>query len=1597
MSEFLKEFEENALKTLAFENDKQKKQFTAFARFFLNECDEEDLHDVTPETYAVFLKSQFELFQTRLIGTPLVRLYNPDTLFKITPDRTIIEIINDDMPFLVDSLTALLSEKHYEIRSIFHPVQNVKRADNGAFISFPTEDGERGGVPESWMQVHIGKIEDEKTLRALELEITDMLSDVRKAVCDWHVMLRRLDDIISDYSQPGKSVLDAVISEEARAFLRWLGSDHFTFLGYREYKFNVKTGDPEQIPENGLGLFRNPEYKVLRHEGEEVDVFTEIKNLTKDPLPITIIRTNRKSAVHRISHMDQIFITIYENGEPVGQKCFIGLFTSAAYNVRAKEIPLVRHKISEVIRRAGFRPAGHDGKALSHIIDTYPRDELFQIDAETLYNNVLGILQFEVRPGIKIFPRRDRFDRFVSVMVYLPRERLNTDARTSVGNFLADAYGGRVSNFSLWFSQSNYIRIKYVIAVTPSALLHPSVHELEEKVRVITANWNDALRETAGRLFTNISPNLLAEYAYSFGPGYQDAHTPEQALQDLTVIEKLSAENPVIPVIENYQIFEKEQKASLRFKVFSIVGASPLSDCLPLFENLGFRVITEHPYVIKTPNKEIWIQEFANEYHAPNLPNIETIRKNLADAFSVLRKGEAENDGLNRLVMKANLTVRHIAVLRALSKYLKQTGIQYSQELIGDCLVKHSTAATDLIELFETRFNPDTLEDISVRQEKADKIVKKIQQDLSNVSVLDEDVILRRMTNAITSTLRTNLYQGKSYISFKFDCEKLDGLPLPRPMREIWVYSPDVEGTHLRFGMVARGGLRWSDRKEDFRREVLGLVKAQKVKNAVIVPVGAKGGFYPKRLPDMKISGRGPWLAEGERCYRIFIRALLDITDNIVNDKVVPPAFTVRYDQDDPYLVVAADKGTATYSDIANGISKEYNFWLGDAFASGGSVGYDHKKMGITARGAWEAVKRHFRELGCDIQSEAFTVIGVGDMSGDVFGNGMLLSRKTKLLAAFNHMHIFIDPDPDPEISYKERERLFALPTSAWDDYNKALISKGGGVFSRNAKDISLSEEMKNLTGLQSDKVRPDEFLNALLKAQVDLLWFGGIGAYIKSPQETHADVGDKANDTIRINGDEVRARVIGEGANLACTQKGRVAFALKGGRLNTDAVDNSAGVDCSDHEVNIKIALGTAIVADELKSEQRDDLLAKMTDDVAELVLKTNYNQTLSLSVSESFGPDRIGIHARLISYLERNANLNREVEFLPDDRVLYAGRDGFKGLTRPELCVVLAYSKLHLYEVILKSDIPNLPFLQKIVFDYFPEPVRKLTAGVTNHRLRKEIISTVLSNQCVNEAGLSMVYRLTERLNVNPEEAVRAFIAAHDIIGMDELSKEINHLDNIIPALLQIKMFKLIRRGLFDQIRRVLLQRGEVLNPELFIQNFKSEFTILKDTITDILTPRLFEQFSDFRKEYLHENAPVALVDRVCSLYFLKNAFDIISAAKVTGFELKQTAKFYFETVELLSLDMLRRKATEITLTDVYDQMALSQIIADLDTAVYDVALHVLKTEQSVQVWAEKHAEAIRNYTEIFTEAAGTDNLGLSRLSIIVNALKGLPMAIQ
>ena len=1515
----------------------------------------------------------------------------------------LLEIVQPDRPFLVDSIMGAIADLGFSVRAMFHPV-----------VDTPT--GRR-----SMIQVYLAPVGEDREA-ALVAAVRDALADVQLAVDDFDAMKALIHRTIDELRASPAPIPEAERAE-GLAFLDWLEGDRFVFLGARVYEY-PRTADggyaaeePLYQPEGSLGVLRDQTLTVLRRGSEPAILSPQVRDHLLLGAPFVVAKSNLRSKVHRRGYMDYVGVRRYgADGKPSGEVRFVGLFTAEAYETPAHEVPVVRRKVEHVLEQAGKDPEGHSGKRLRNILETWPRDELFQISEDELLSMSMGVLHLYDRPRVRLFARKDPFDRFISVLMFVPRERYDSGVRERAGKILAEAYEGRVSAYYPSFSDAPLARVHYVLGVTPGKHGDPDLAALETAVAETARTWEDrfeaAVRDggAPGRVV-----ETLARYQAAFPPGYRDQYDAAEALADIAVIDDLSVDEAV-----RVRAFRRvdDDKLTFRFKLYRPGAAAPLADVLPILEHMGLKALIEDGFKLTpsdTDHGKVWVHEFMLRDERGEHLSFDDIKAAFEAAFVAIWTGRAESDGFNRLVLELGVGWREAALVRALARYRQQTGLDPSQGVQEQALSDNPGVTRLILDLFRIKFDPAVRADLAARREQAKAVEANINEALQAVESLDADRVLRRIAALVGAIQRTNFFQTgpdgepKPYISYKIASRELEDLPAPKPYREIYVSAPHVEGVHLRFGPVARGGLRWSDRRDDFRTEVLGLVKAQQVKNAVIVPVGSKGGFFPKNLP----RGGTPDAirAEAIRAYKTFLSGLLDITDNIdADNRVVPPTGVIVHDGEDPYLVVAADKGTATFSDIANGVAEDYGFWLGDAFASGGSVGYDHKVMGITARGAWEAVKRHFRELGKDIQTQPFTVVGVGDMSGDVFGNGMLLSKQTKLLAAFDHRHIFLDPDPDVAASWAERDRMFKLPRSSWDDYNKSLISKGGGVFPRSLKTISLTPEIQALFEIKAATVTPAELLTAILKSKAELLYLGGIGTYVKAKGESQAEAGDKANDAIRVNGADLRVKVVGEGANLGLTQAGRIEFAQAGGHINTDAIDNSAGVDSSDHEVNIKILTGILERGGKLTRDSRNQLLPTMTDDVASHVLADNYDQTLALSLMESDAVSEVESHAQFMAELEAKGRLDRKVEGLPEAVVLSERAKAGKGLTRPELAVLLAYGKIDLFDDIVASQAPDDPWFEATLEGYFPPALGQYADEMQRHRLRREIIATVLDNQMINMCGPTFPHRLKAAAGCDTTALVVAFAAARQILGIDALWDQVSALDGRASASGQLALYKALAYALrsltFWLARRAFRDK---LTVSSLVEAYGPSVKALDALTPAILSPFEQKTVAKRAKAYIADGAPEALAQGVAALQPLTTAADLVDLGNASSWSVANVARLYHQVGAAFGFDRLRGAAGSFVGGDPFERLAVRRLIEDMlgeQTAITQAVLKFVANAQAgedevsakaaVTSWGALRADGVRaakRTVEDIEQAGG--GWTFAKLTIANAALRGLASA--
>lgn len=1516
---------------------------------------------------------------------------------KRTLSRTRAMILNDDMPFLVDSLSALFTALGLSIHLLLHPILDVTRDTKGT-IGKRTKSNSHA---ESLIYLELSPLPAALDHETFLEHIERTLEHVAVCVADWSAMRSRVVALTAQFKalSSGISKTDAA---EINDLLLWLTDNHFVFLGLADYmddgkRFMAETGKT-------LGVYRLPAIAKDAIERRLEPIIHE---------PINILKASESSIVHRHVPMDLIVLKRFdESGKTIGETRILGLFTSTVYYRETQNIPLIRRKTERVMKRAGFDPNGHSGKTLKAILEFMPRDELFQMDEELLFHTTMGIVALEAQPRIKLFTRHDPFGRFVSSMVYIPRERFSSDLRGEIIRMVEHAHGGRTSSFYTQITDSPLARLHILTETTPGQQREVDEAALEAQIHGRANNWSDSLLSALLAQDASTGDELAQSFNHAFPLPYINSHTARDAARDIPrILECVHGDGLALDLSRPPNVPEDQ----LHLKCYTRDLNSELSAIIPLLEHMGATVIDATPYVITplAPLQPVLLRDFTLRVKDAALLDLEFNKARIEHAIGAIWRGQVDNDALNALVFTTNLSAREISILRAYSRYLQQLDFPYSQQLIASALNMHASLAKLLVAQFETRFNPKTL----ARDDMAAALNAALEAGLESVTNLGEDRIIRRIAALIKASLRTNFYQTqngapKPYLSIKFRSNLIPEMPLPVPYAEIFVTSMRMEGVHLRGGPVARGGLRWSDRPEDFRTEVLGLVKAQMVKNAVIVPVGSKGGFILRKPP----AEREALQAEGIACYQTFLRGLLDITDNIVNAKIVPPKDVVRHDEDDPYLVVAADKGTASFSDIANAISADYGFWLGDAFASGGSVGYDHKHMAITARGGWVSVVRHFREMGKDIgptesdyqspktplgkAENMFTAIGIGDMSGDVFGNGALLNRNMRLIAAFNHKHIFLDPTPDAKTSYTERARLFALPRSGWNDYNLKLISKGGGVFERSAKSIKLSPEARAALGTDVAQATPDELIRIILKAPVDLLWNGGIGTYVKATSETHEQVGDRANNALRVDGIELRCAIVGEGGNLGFTQKGRIEYARKGGRINTDAIDNSGGVDCSDHEVNIKIALGAAVAAKDITLKARDALLKKMTDEVADLVLVDNRLQTQAITIAQGHGVSLLEPASQLMTTLEADGFLNRAVEFLPDTKQLAELRSTKQGLSRPEIAVLLAYAKMSFFRDLVTSPLLDSPYFEADLLRYFPKAMQKNHAGdIRKHRLRREIVATMITNSIVNRTGFSMAHALMRATGLSAADVAQAYIATRDAFQLRALWKEIEGLDGVVSANVQAQLFVEANRFIEHSCRWFLQHVPQPMAMEEVMARYAPAISEIENHTDAMMSDSARRSFAQNVERLTALLVPQKLAERMAMLEVMTAACDVADAARISKLSVATVGHIYFELGAVLKLGWLRAAAQDLAAENYWQQLAIKSLAVEFYQAQRRLTLEVIaqhgKQKDPAASWLQTNAAALTRYDNFIADLRAQASLDYPMLIVAlrqVQAITGL-----
>ena len=1561
---------------------------TSFVAAYFENTDPEEIATRGAATLYAVANAHWRLLDApHAASDARLRVFNP-TLAEdgFVSEHTVVQIVHDDMPFLVDSVTMAINRNGRTAHWIVHPLMSVARDAAGrvASASSVAAAGALGqNYPiESLILVECDRIVSASDRQALAQELARVLGDVRSSVQDWAVMLERVQNV-SDAAIG--SPLSADSRQEGIDFLHWLQDRHFTFLGARDYDFRRDAAGVNLVarPDSGLGILRGTPQTL------ETLLPSGALNLMQSNELVLVTKAMTRATVHRPAWLDYIGVKRFDaNGQLVGETRFLGLYTSTAYSAPVSQIPRVRRLAAQVMKSAGVVPDSHAAKALQAILDAYPRDELFQIDVATLTEHAMGILRLQERQRTRVFLRRDPFGRFISAQVFVARERFNTELRIRVGNELMAALDGQSIEFTPTLTDSPQARIHYLVRATSSAPETVNLAALEARVAKLAQRWEDDCSAELLRTHGEGQGLLLAHrFASAFPVAYREDFSAAVAAED---VDMLAALSPAVPLAVRLYRPLDASPGQLRFKIYSTSKVA-LSDSLPVLERMGALVLDEHPYRIGSAEALLWIHDLGLQL--PVATDLAAVKQRFEDLYCMAWRGDVESDDLNKLALTSALDARAIAVLRAYTRYFRQLGFAFSQNYIETALNRNAPIAQAIVELFTARFDPAATSD---RKDTQASLKQQIEAHLVDVASLDEDRILRQFFATVQATLRTNAWQcsadgaGKPYLSFKIDPHQVPGVPEPKPLYEIWVYSPRVEGIHLRNGKVARGGIRWSDRREDFRTEILGLVKAQHVKNTVIVPVGSKGGFVLKNPPPT--SDREATLAEGVACYKLFLRGLLDLTDNLVKGAVVPPANVVRHDPDDTYLVVAADKGTASFSDIANSVSADYGFWLGDAFASGGSVGYDHKKMGITARGAWESVKRHFRSLSVNTQSTPFTVVGIGDMSGDVFGNGMLLSPHIKLLLAFDHRHIFIDPAPDVARSYAERARLFSLPRSSWDDYDKSLLSAGGGVYARSAKSIRLSAEARAVIGIDTEELTPVELLRAILLAPVDLLYNGGIGTYVKAAFESHAQVGDKASDAFRVNGIELRCKVLAEGGNLGCTQNGRIEFAQKGGLIYTDAIDNSAGVDCSDHEVNIKILLGSVVESGDLTLKQRNDLLASMTDEVGLLVLTDNYYQTQALDIAAHRPHYLLDGQQRLLQWLERYGHLNRAIEFLPTDEEIALRRARKTGLSAPENSVLLAYAKMSVFDELLTSNLPDDPYFKRVLAAYFPKALsEKFAPAIATHPLRREIIATFMTNTVVNRTGATFVNFIASEAGATAADVIRAFTLAREIFDLEVLWDQIDALDYQVDATLQLDLLARLT-GIAQRASRWMLRaRSQGSDLPTLIQAYQPAARELREHLSDWLPAAANASWQSATEKLVGAGVAAGLAENLSALDFIFPALDLVDLARHANTGLEQAARAYFAIDAELGLTGWRSQISRLPTDTLWQTQARASARDDIYSIASQVTRGLLSRQEQLLDWRVQHAPEIDRLRRLLSDIS-TQGADLAPVSVALRELRQL-----
>ncbi|MDO6745733.1 NAD-glutamate dehydrogenase [Gilvimarinus sp. 1_MG-2023] len=1553
-----------------------------FVRLFFNHFPAEDFIDRPSSDISGCLLWLWSLLQGEVANLPIVQVVNPELdSWGWSSPHTVIAVRQMDMPFLVDSIRLELAHRHIPIFSVKSTPYVPVRQGGQLVEILPVQS--RQHTAEAMVYLEVGKLTDARSIREAVLALNEVLGQIQKVVTDFLPLKQAMLDSADELGQVSHALACNDVTE-AQKFLHWLTNDHFTFLGFTEFNLENRQGKDVLVEDRHqrVGLFDdNSKTKIKILD----DAHPGVSRFYLSPASIAFSKSPRRSRIHRSAYPDYVVVKRYNpEGKVIGECRFLGLYTSSVYSESPSAIPLLREKISYLYERMGLTPWSHEGKALEQIVETFPRDELFQSSAAELYETVRGILEINERYKVKLFLRRDRFAKFVSCLLYVPRDLFSTQIRLRVQQLIGEKVGACDEQFNTFFSESLLARVHLVFRLKDKQMPEVDTLALEQEIEAMVRSWQDALLSELYHHHTEEQARYLAKlYDTNFSAAYQEAFTVQHAASDIAILESMEQETLWLEVIPG------SESSGIRLKLYRQGMPLALSDIIPLLEDFGLRVLSEHPFKLLNKNKKvIWLHDFELQRAESAEPLTNAGFANLKQAIIAVWEKKSESDSFNQLVVEAGLDWRMISVFRAYANYMQQTLFNSSIEHIAEALVNQRFIVMCLVKLFNALFSPE-----NNNSKLAEEQLQAIDDALENVPSLIEDRIIRQYVALMNATVRTNYFQSDTldYLAFKLMPRQLNNIPEPKPMFEIFVYSGRFEGLHLRGGKVARGGLRWSDRYQDYRTEVLGLVKAQQVKNAVIVPSGAKGGFVCKQVAGLS---REEKFAEGKACYRQFIQALLSISDNVIDDQVVLPNQVVCKDEPDPYLVVAADKGTATFSDLANSVAQEADFWLGDAFASGGSQGYDHKAMGITAKGAWVCVQRHFKELSVDVQNDPITVVGIGDMGGDVFGNGMLCSESIQLVAAFNHLHIFIDPQPDASASFAERQRLFNAAGSQWSDYDESLISAGGGVFDRSAKSISLTAEARSALGIDASRLTPAELINHILRAPVDLIWNGGIGTYVKAEAESHAEVGDKANDAVRINGNDLRCKVFGEGGNLGMTQLGRIEFALAGGACNTDFIDNSAGVDCSDHEVNIKISLSQLIKADELGEASRNALLVEMTDEVSSDVLLNNYRQSQAISLASGDSLARTAEIVRFIHCLEAAGRLDRALEFLPDDEKIAQRQAAGKGLVRPEISVLISYAKVGLKEDLATPTITQDPVLAKLCLQAFPATMQsRFPKVLMDHPLVSEIVATQLANDIVNTQGFTFVQRMIDATGSTTAEVARAYFLATTVAGVKALWRAIEDLGFSVEDSVQQQLLQQLMRRVRRMTRWFLRNRRGNLDLTCELQNFSDGLVGVQQSLVNHLGGEVVRDWQDNIDILVSQGVPESLCQKVLSPGYLYSGMGILDVADQSKQPVEKIVEIYAGLVACLHLNGFAQLLSDARVENDWQAMAREAYMDDLESQVRNITQSLAGIDQSPQViveqWAQSHQSLLDRWLSMVKQ---TQTAGMTDYAMFSVALREL-----